>query len=55
MLVAQAEAADSCVEGEGSARYREMRDAAHRHLEDLDAIAPPARKLARALVRRFRG
>lgn len=54
-LVSQAEAVDSRVVGEGSERYREMRDAARRHLGDLETIAPPARKLARALVRRVRG
>lgn len=54
-LVTQAEAVDSRVVGEGSERYREMRDAARRHLGDLETIAPPARKLARALVRRVRG
>lgn len=54
-LVAQAEAVDSRVVGEGSERYREMREAARRHLGDLETIAPPARKFARALVRRVRG
>lgn len=54
-LVAQAEAVDARVEGEGSVRYRVMREAAQRHLADLETIAPAPRKLARALARRFRG
>lgn len=54
-LVAQAEAADSRVAGEGSERYRQMREAASRHLADLDSVASPGYKLVRALARHIRG
>lgn len=53
-LLAQAEKVDARVTGEGSARYREMREAAHRHLADLEGIAPAPRKLLRAVVGRLR-
>lgn len=53
-LLAQAEKVDAHVTGGGSARYREMCEAAHRHLADLEGIAPAPRKLLRAVVGRLR-
>ena len=54
-LVAQAETIDAHVEGEGSARYQAMYEAAHWHLRDLEPLAPALTKLGRKLSRRFRG
>ncbi|WP_322354064.1 glycosyltransferase family 2 protein [Paratractidigestivibacter sp.] len=54
-LLDQVEAVDAHVCGEGSERYRFMRDAARRHLADIETIAPASRKLWRKLVQRVCG
>lgn len=54
-LVSQAEGVDALVDGAISDRYRAMRDAAHRHLADLETIEPALHRLGRKLKRRIRG
>lgn len=50
-LVEEARAADALVSGEGSPRYREMKEATLRHLNDLETIGSPAQKFTRRIGR----
>lgn len=52
-LVKQADSVDGLVSGEGSARYRAMREAAHRHLSDLETIESALHRFGRKLARRI--
>lgn len=52
-LVKQADSVDGLVSGDGSARYRAMREAAHRHLADLETIEPTLHRFGRKLARRI--